>query len=241
MLLEETLQRIQSLYSKGVHSKDTRLTSRHIYSASCTARDILLGQQMSKNQMINQWSYQTIPCVELIKASPVECNMHIPDGCQLLRSKYKLPKIISAKNKHCIQSITTVDGNTNLFQTSFSNRKYADGNRYTSLSFRYYIHNEYIFITVSKELKAITIVALFSDPVDVYLYPDFCNQSCCLDIMTMEYPIDGDLVWPLIQMASKELVILMKQMTEDRSDNASDDASASGTMIHDPEENSNNQ
>lgn len=236
MLLEEVLQRVHSAYSRGVQSKDTRLTSRHIYSATCTARNILLGQQVDRNYTISQWSYQPLPCIRLIKSSFIECNIKVPDGCSVLRSEYKIPKIISAKGKDMIQSISTLNGEIELYRTSFSTRKYASGNKYTAKSFRFLIYNGYIYITIAEELKAITMSAAWDSPVEAYLYPEFCNSesSVCKDIFEMEYPLDGDLILPMIQIATKELILLLKQMTEDRSNNASDDSSTSGDMVHDP-------
>ena len=41
MLVKELVQRIQSLYSKGVQSDDTRLSSPHIYNKLITVRSKL--------------------------------------------------------------------------------------------------------------------------------------------------------------------------------------------------------
>ena len=63
LLIGEAIQRIQPLYSKRVQSKDSRLTSRHIYSALVTGRANLIRQQSNKNQLVNKWIYQILPCV----------------------------------------------------------------------------------------------------------------------------------------------------------------------------------
>ena len=39
MIIGDIIQRIQSLYSKGVQSDDTRLKSRHIYNVLITNRN----------------------------------------------------------------------------------------------------------------------------------------------------------------------------------------------------------
>ncbi len=72
----EAIQRVQSMYSKGVQSRSSRLSARHIYSALITARSILIKQQSNKNQKANQWTYQVLPCVELIKST---ISDHISD------------------------------------------------------------------------------------------------------------------------------------------------------------------
>lgn len=236
MLLGEIIQRVQSLYSRGLQSKDTRLTSRHIYSAVSTARSILLRQQYNKNQSANQWSFQTIPCIELIKAPVHECPCIPSNGCVILRSKNKIPKPVSGIDKHLIQSVTSLDGSIRFDESSFEINKYMVGNKYTAKKADYYFRNEYLYVTTLKSLKVITLTGLFDDPVAVSQFPSFCPSDCvdcdCKDIMDMEYPIDGDLVRPLIQLANDELIITMKQMTEDKKNNADDDTAIDTSMIH---------
>ena len=50
MKTEELIQRVQSLYSKGVQSDDSRLTSRHIYNKLTTVRAKLVTEEAKKNQ-----------------------------------------------------------------------------------------------------------------------------------------------------------------------------------------------
>ena len=53
MLIKEIVQRIQSLYSKGVQSDDSRLSDRHIYNKMITVRSKLISQQHNKKQKIS--------------------------------------------------------------------------------------------------------------------------------------------------------------------------------------------
>jgi hypothetical protein len=237
MLLEEIIQRIQSLYSKGLQSKDTRLTPRHIYSAINTARSILLKQQYNKRQKVSQWSYQTLPCVELIKAPVYECPCVPSNGCVILRSKHKIPKPVLGIDKHLIQSLTSLDGSRRFDENDFRNIKYSGGNKYTGKLPDYYFRNQYLYVTEFKQLKAVTLTALFHDPIEVENFPSLCpcTDCDCRDIMKIEYPFDGDLIKPLIQLSQDELIIIMKQMNEDNYNNASDDTGTQG-IIHQPQQ-----
>ncbi len=229
MQLREFTQRVQSMYSKGVHSNSTRLTSRHIYSAGMSARSLLLRQRVNKNQKISQWSYQVLPCVELIKAPIHECEC-IPDGgCVILRSKYKLPKPIVSLEKELIKSVTSFDGSITFDIDEFETVKYSAGNKFTSKKPTYYFRNGYLYITTLKILKALTITILANDFLEAYNFPSMCPcDGCdCNDIMDLDFPIDGDLERPLIQLANEELIIMFKQMTEDKSNNAADDTDTS--------------
>ena len=74
MKVHEIIQRVQSLYSKGCQSDDSRLSPRHIYSKLVSLRSKYISQQAKKKQKINQWNFQTLPCVELIDRKSTRLN-----------------------------------------------------------------------------------------------------------------------------------------------------------------------
>lgn len=237
MLLGEGIQRVQSLYSRGLQSQDTRLTARHIYSALITGRAVLLSQQYNKNQLVNEWSYQTLPCVELIKAPVHECPCVPSAGCMILRSKHKIPKPISGIDKHLFKPITSLDGTLRVDDDTFENVKYASGNKYTSNKPSAFFRNQYLYIVARRSLKVVPLTGLFEDIVAAKQFQSYCedcNDCNCDDIMDMEFPIDGDLVKPLIDIAAQELIGIMKQVKEDKNANATDDTGTQG-LIHQPQ------
>jgi len=231
----EAIQLVQSIYSAGVQSKDSRLTTRHIYSALLNARSELVRQQSNKNQKINRWVYQTLPCIELEKVKLTDIA-GIPDnnGCVILRSKSKLPKLISDMSKTLIRSITDLEGTEIFTNTEFETNKYNKGNKYTSNNYKSYIRDGRLFITVLKERKAITLEGLFEDPIEVYRFPNICEpctECQCKANEDIDFPIDRSLLRTLGLLANKELIAMMKQMTEDTTNNAKDDTQVN-RMIH---------
>lgn len=238
MLIEEVIQTVQSLYSKGVQSKDTRLSSRHIYSELLTARSTVLKQQVNKRQKINDACYQPLSCIELEKALPHECPTAPKGNNFILRSKYELPKPISNLDKLLIQYVTSIDGTTRFDKTEFENIKYMDGNKYTGNKPKYYIKNNYLYITTLIFLKAVSANVLLEDPIQGYLFPSMCgeNDNCaCQDVTEFDFHTDRDSFTSVSKIAQQALIIMFSQMKEDRNANASDDFSTAGKMIHQPE------
>lgn len=226
MLTREIIQRIQSLYSKGVQSDDSRLTPRHIYNKILTVRSKLISQEAKKRQKINQWSYQTIPCIELIKAEVHECPCLPPLGCEILRSKYPIPKPMTDLNTHLIQSVTTLDGSVIFSEITWNEKKYKASNKYTANKPDYYIRNNYLYITHRSGLKVITLTGLFDDPITAEDFPSFCEDctDCedCTSPLDKEFPIDNDMIDTLVDMCKQELIEQFSQMIEDSSNNSSD-------------------
>lgn len=225
----EVIQRVQSIYSKGVQSDDSRLTPMHIYSKALTVRSKLVIQRQNKNRKVSQWLYQTLDCVELIVASINECPCLPPAGCKTYRSKYKIPKPLHGKMGDLIQSVTSLDGSIVYDRTSLKNKKYKKGNKYTAVKPEYYIHNDYLFITDKVGPKVITLVGLFDKPEEADSFQNYCEntEDCvdcqdCTSILDKEFLIEEDLIDTLIQMCFEELVILFNQNKEDITNDTKD-------------------
>lgn len=227
MKVGEIIQRIQSLYSKGVNSDDSRLTSRHIYNKILTVRSKLIYQKANKKQKLNQWNFQTLPCIELVKAEVHECPCLPPIGCSILKTKYPLPKPITNLTTHLIQSVSTIDGSVIYSEIGWNEYKYKKGNKYTANKPDYFIRNGHLFITYKSGPKVITVTGLFEDPWEAEKFPSYCPdcEDCidCSSILDMEFPIDNDLTDTLIEFCIQELIIIFTQNQEDKTNNSKDD------------------
>lgn len=228
MLIGEILERVQSLYSKGVASDDTSLSSRHIYNKILTVRSKLLSQQYDKKQRISQWNYQTIPCIELIDVNASECNCIEVNGCTLKRSKYKLPKPMQGLSNSIIQSVHSIDRGTKIDELSINSMKFQKGNKYTKVTTTYFIQDGYIYLNTTYDLKTISLIGLFEDPIEAKIFSGLCDecQDCnaCIDYQDEEFPIDTDLIDTLIEMSITELIQLFSQSIQDTRNNSADDS-----------------
>ena len=227
MKTKDIIQRVSSLYSKGVQSDDSRLTPRHIYNKLVTVRQRLISQRAKKRQKISQFNYQTLNCVELIKALPYECPCLPAVGCKILRTKEKLPKPLTDLSEHLIQSVTSVDGSITYSETTWNAKKYKSGNRFTGNKPDFYIHNGYLYITHSGGPAIVTIVGLFEDVLEAEDYPSICDTDCndcndCESPLDKEFSIDGDLIETMIDMAKVELIGEFNQTREDLTNNTID-------------------
>lgn len=226
----ELITRVQYPYSNGVESDDSRLTRRYVYSILKSGRNTLMFNKVNKNQFISHWNFQTLPCVEMIVVPPHDCPCLPPVGCEMMRTKYKLPSPIANLSKHIIASVTSVDGVVTFNETTFGNKKYKKGNKYTSDKPDYFIKDEYLYITVRSRIKAITVIALFNDPYEVAKFPNICNEGC-IDCSTcppnpmdIEFNIDEDLERTLIEFAIQEIAVFLGKLEKnDKLNNSSDD------------------
>lgn len=222
----ELIQRIQSLYSRGVQSDDTRLSSRHIYSKLLTSRARLIKQQLNKKQKISQWNYQTLHCVELEKAELHECPCLPPLGCSIMKTKYPIPQPISSMDKEMLQSVTSLDGSVIYSKIGWVEKKYKSANKYTASKPDYYIRNDFLYVTHKNGPKVITITGLFENPFEADKYPSLCDKDCkdcnCNSPLDNEFPIDSSMVDTLIELTVQELIVLFSKGIEDLTNDTKD-------------------
>jgi hypothetical protein len=231
MLIGEAVSRIKHLHNKGVESFDSRLSNRFIYSKLKTVRERLLSQEIKKKQVVSEWSYQTIPCVEMIIAPSHECPCIPSEGCEILKSKHKIPQIFTDDNKHIIKSVSKIVGTGSNFtdiefsETTWMKVKYNGGNKFAKTPNSFYIHNEYLYIINNKKLEVITMVALFNDPIEAENFAtilSYCpsNVNACKSYLDFDMHLDGKLDEALIQLTAEEIIYVYAQMKDDtRNDN----------------------
>lgn len=221
----ELIDRVQSIYSKGVKSDDSHLSDRHIYSVLRSTRNYLVTQQVKKRQKISDWNFIILPCVELIQVPNHDCPCLPALGCSVYRTKYKLPKILTDLNKHIIQWVMSIDSGKMISETSRDAYIYSSGNKLTSGNLQYILENGYLYLYGKKVPKLLKIKLLAENPVEAYSFPSKCECTDCDDCISMRdriFPIDGDLVKPLIEMSATELLEWFNKGTEDTTNNTSD-------------------
>jgi len=228
LTIREAINGVQEMYSKGAKSRNSRMSSRYIYSLLTKNRATVLKQQINKKQEINEWSYQSIECIQLESVKNTISNKI------LLRTVDTIPTPITGLNSKSITDITTIDGNIKFDLTSFSSLKYSSGKKYTATKPSAYIQDQRIYINFYSKLKGISLRGLFYDPIEAINFPSLCNdcEECkCKDVMDYIFPLDGDTLNTVNKLCMNDLMIFL-QMKEDKNNNSDDDISIGNQMIH---------
>src|SRR6188508_241803 len=201
----EAVQRVLSLYAVGIQSDDIGVTNRHAYSILKSNRSDLLTQKAKKNQIISAYSYQILPCVQMVTAPAAECPNIEHTNAYVLKSKYPIPETLVTMDKHMI-TITSLDGSTVYNTTAYRSKSYGGG-KYTKSSAKAYLSpNGHLYITNQSGLDAVTIIGVFKDPIAASIFPSFCTpNSDCIAYLDYELPVDGDVERVLVQMSADEL------------------------------------
>lgn len=223
MLIGEAINRVQSAYSKGSQSDDSRLSNRLIYSKLRSSRIRVIEQKLNKKQVVSQWCYQPI-FVDMQEVSKHECPEIVSDTCKVLKSKRIIPQIFTNMVRLQIQSVTSLDGSNRYTETSWENIKYKSSRKYAKDIPEYYFRDGYLYITNKKVLDTISLTALFNDPIEAKNFSDHCGKipTQCTSFLDYDFAIDGKLEEIIITIAKDELISDFSGR-EDISNNAMDD------------------
>jgi hypothetical protein len=220
MYIKEIIERIQTLYSKGVGSDSSKLSDRHIYNKMLSVRMQLISQQLKKKQRISDWNYSVLPCVELKKVPNHECPCLGDLGCDVYRTKFPIPKIMTDFNRHHIEYVMTVENGQRIEEVSRQGVIYLKGNKYTGNKPKYLFENGYLYFPIQKSPGIVKIKLLAEDPLEAKLYPSICEDCTdCIDCKPIdenEFDIDGDLIEPLIDICVQKIIAIFGQNTDNR-------------------------
>jgi hypothetical protein len=224
MKISEVIGLIAVAYNKGVRSDDSRLPTQLIYTAALAMRQRLISQQIRKRQKVSDWNFMVLPCVEMIEVPSHTCSCLPKLGCDVFRTKYRLPKPLTDLNQHIISFVMSIENGMMIDEASREEFLYMEGNKYTSKKPKYIIEDGYMYIPKMSP-GVIKIKFLPENPIDVLTFPSMCPcEDCdpCLDIIDIDFPIDGDMIDTLVEMVSASLIAKFAVAIEDQSNNSKD-------------------
>ena len=219
MLIGESVQRVQSLYSKGVDTDDSRLSDRHVYNKLLTIRSKLIVERLRKRQSLSEWDLQPLHCIEMIPQQAISCGLSYK--CSFMKSKYPLP---SAITPDCTENVvvTSYDALTIYSRTTFETYKYIGGNKYSSGKEYYYIHDNYLYL-INSRMKLAHMHGIWRDPAEVWrLHMLYQNKSTCFSNETVGIFTPLETLEKMIELSTVELVQFFNTGREDISNNSRD-------------------
>jgi hypothetical protein len=153
----------------------------------------------------------------------VDCDC-IPDiDCKILKSRFKLPKALTARTGIYI-TVRYFSGKE-IGQTTISGMRHRKNSLTKAKRAAWFIDNNYIYVLgVPKNmLKSVYITGVFLDPTELeditHCGPN--DDESCFDVMEDDYPISGELIEPMYKMALQYLTGSFRY-PEDEANNASD-------------------
>jgi hypothetical protein len=204
---------------KGYSETEAPYSDEYIYHLFTTAAARLIRQREEKNHKQSDWN-TPLYAVKL-ETDTIHGYGCLP-GCNVLRTKYKIPKPVTARAKDMLKVYTLGMEEIRYINAADNKAIQLDGVYKNKL--HYSIINEYVYIwngdTTNVVPRAILISGYFIDP-SLWSSVTTCTtdgeetNTPCFDTSVSEYPLDADLAYPAYQM-TLDILKLSLQIPDDR-------------------------
>lgn len=233
MKIRNAIDTILSFHSGGIQSDDRRLHPRLIYNTLLGIRSTLITNKINKKQFISDWTYQILPCIELISVDLSLCPCIPPSGCTVMRSRLRIPKFLSSLSYNAIEGLYTADMKIKFSYTSRATFNTIKGNKYTSSTIRsFMIVDGYIYVYGKNIPEVMVLKGILFDPIDSKPFLNTCPgpggvMEECQNILDFDIYIDPDLQDPLMEMTKEKLRVGFSPSGDFITSNAQEDVRTS--------------
>lgn len=144
-------------------TKDVHISRRYVLNTARTKAGFLIAQKFDEGDLfLDDSIYTHIDCFEMVPDNIVKCDIVEFRRCQkLMKSKKKLPKLLSGSFGTAIVSVTSLDGNTKFDRTSpskfYTESKLPNASLFSSN--KYYDKNGYLYL-LNSSVEAVNVVVL---------------------------------------------------------------------------------
>lgn len=204
--IAEHIYSIQNVLNKGVKSDDSRVSDRLILHFMNIARVLLIKRKADKRKFLGPSNRQGF-CMPLCEDTFINCCNMPSITCPLLKGQYKIPKAITGRTNLYVKVYYLSGqeiGRTTI--SAFRDRQYSLTKKDKP---GWFISNDYLYIAgiPNNMLKAVWVEGLFEKPEEIgdIISCGSDGETTCYDINEEEYPIDGELVEPMYQVAMQYL------------------------------------
>lgn len=192
-----------------VNGWSNRLVYNHLIGYK---NKILMEKMKDPKSSISILNYQTLPCVALDEISIEECPCQPASDFKFLRSIVPIPNYIGD-----IKSVNSGTRSQGYDYVDWDNFRYKLNSRFEAERTQPYwtirkvtvnnVTGNYLYIHNDIFREFVTVSAIFSDPLDVYKYPN-CEGKVdkCLSALDKEFIIDPQFKPLMFDLALSQLV-----------------------------------
>ena len=192
---------IKNIASGGITSDDFSIADEQIKFWFNAYRSVLIRQELSERTTVSNSYIQHI-IVEFEKIDIVEFCGTTTSDCYVLKSKNKIPKTIRRNDSTSILAVQSLDEKVSFSETNFAKKLFDKYNKYTPNLVRWYIKDDYMYLTNNTKIKWLKLSLILEDPQDAKNFQCSGGINCYPDD-DAEYPVSLDLGSKITDMIIK--------------------------------------
>lgn len=165
---------------------DEDLTIEKVQHDINLKRAKMLKTELSRNRNVDINYVQTLGCVEMELASPVDCCIDVDIDCKLLRSKLIIPNAIEANHKKLIMRVGPIIKTLPKFTFVPYDRFIHSGNgKYNKNDIFATLHDGRIYLKSNNDnvnlIQYIDVQGIFEDPREAARFINCEDHPCYTD------------------------------------------------------------
>lgn len=215
--LNELVYDIKNIAYGGFQSDDVPVSDRQVAYWINQERAVLIAQLFSANKTIPESLIQFLECVDMECLDPAEC-CDIESCERVLRSTQKLPQTIHRNGRNTIFDVSSVDKTVGFTETNYIRQRTNKYSKYTGTKPRWFIKNNYLYLTNTHELEVVSLSGIFEDPTEALLFKT-CDGVACWD-WDSPYPITSRLASVITNKILQERLGITTKMPNDENNDA---------------------
>jgi len=208
---------IRNIAYGGEVTDDLKIAERQIAYWISQVRALLIRQELSARMKPADAWIQHLHCVDLELVDASEC-CDVDLDCPILKSTKKIPTTIKRRGRNTILSVESLDGEYPYSETTSSRKKYIKYNKFTSKGKRWYLKDDYLYVTGDKTTLAIALSGIFEDPEEVRKFKTCTGEPCFT--WDSDYPIDLGMATKVTDVILTTKLGIARQMPGDKTNNA---------------------
>jgi len=219
--LNHLIYDIKNIIYGGRQHNNAEISDRQIAFWINQARALFIRQEFSAGKEIPS-SYIQQLTVELDQIDTAE-DCEVFTNCYILRSVLPIPSTIRRGAKNTIISVQSLNEDYSFSETTFFRKRFNSYNKYTKSKERWYLKNNYLYLTSAKVIEKIKVSGVFEFPEEVSKFAT-CEGYPCYSIDIDPYPLSLDVATLITDMIIKHKVSpitaeVKKDETNDARDN----------------------
>lgn len=203
-------------------SRTEPYTDEFLYGVLSVCRAEVIKQRLDKfvNVSADNWFRM---CFTLEVTTSHNCNC-VPAylSCRVLRTVFKVPQVLSGRNKSKLQ-VSLLDGTNINIVTEAEWMRIKDNEFKSRFYYASLVNGHLYFWNLPLNKKIVEVYGLFADPAK--LADISCNEMTggdCVDVYGYEFPIDEELSRTMLRMAIEMLGYSLQNIADKTNDNNED-------------------
>lgn len=214
MTIGEQISRVRTI--NKLQNEDAKISDRVIYTVMLNVLYRFLKNEDDKKALSKMvYLFRPLNYVELVEVDSVEaCG--VESGCTIMRTKDRLPRIVQGINGPLIKSITALDGQIYLSQTTRASavRKLRSPNAKYDDNLYYFIEDDYAYFP-NFTWDGVKILAFWEDPYEIETLNDCDGVESCLSMQERDFFCPSHLLDPVMDKVIQEVAGIYNRLKED--------------------------